>query len=47
MPRYFNEHMTSMCNGLARGFAQPEVTLEGRDHAIADVAHVTGEDNLF
>jgi len=33
--------------GLARGFSQPQVTLNGRDKSISDVAGVHGENNLF
>lgn len=47
MPHYFNEQIVNLRQGLARGFAQPKVTLEGRDQVIAEVAGAAGEDNLF
>lgn len=47
MPRYFNEQIVNMRQGLMRGFAQPRVTLEGRDQVIVEVADAAGEENLF
>jgi uncharacterized protein (DUF885 family) len=47
IPRYFDEQIANMRTGLARGFSQPRVTLDGRDESIADVANATGEANLF
>ncbi|GHH58531.1 DUF885 domain-containing protein [[Pseudomonas] boreopolis] len=47
IPRYFDEQIANMRAGLARGFSQPRVTLDGRDQSIADVARATGEANLF
>jgi len=47
IPRYFNEHIVNMRAGLARGFSQPRVTLNGRDKSISDVAEAYGKDNLF
>ncbi|HBK46714.1 MAG TPA: DUF885 domain-containing protein [Xanthomonadaceae bacterium] len=47
IPRYFDEQTANMRAGLARGFSQPRVTLEGRDRSIADVVGAEGEANLF
>lgn len=47
VPRYFDEQIANMRAGLARGFSQPRVTLDGRDQSIADVASAAGEANLF
>jgi len=47
IPRYFSEHIENMRAGLARGFSQPRVTLNGRERSIADVAEAAGKDNLF
>ncbi|WP_295968725.1 DUF885 family protein [uncultured Xanthomonas sp.] len=47
IPRYFDEQIANMRAGLARGFAQPKVTLQGRDQSIAEVAQAPGETNLF
>ncbi len=47
IPRYFDEQIGNMRAGLARGFAQPKLTLDGRTESIADVAQAQGEDNLF
>ncbi|MFT4247065.1 MAG: DUF885 family protein [Pseudomonas sp.] len=47
VPRYFDEQIANMRAGLARGFSQPRVTLDGRDQSIADVAQAAGEANLF
>ncbi|MGL0787058.1 DUF885 family protein [Xanthomonas translucens pv. undulosa] len=47
IPRYFDEQIANMRAGLARGFAQPKLTLDGRTESIADVAQAQGEDNLF
>jgi uncharacterized protein (DUF885 family) len=47
IPRYFDEQIANMRAGLARGFAQPKVTLEGRTESIAEVAQAQGEQNLF
>ncbi|MEY2160135.1 MULTISPECIES: DUF885 domain-containing protein [unclassified Rhodanobacter] len=47
IPRYFDEQIANMRAGLARGFSQPRVTLQGRDRSIAEVADAAGEANLF
>ncbi|MEE7546235.1 DUF885 family protein, partial [Xanthomonas sp. Kuri4-1] len=47
IPRYFDEQIANMRAGLARGFSQPRVTLDGRDQSIADVAGAGGAANLF
>jgi uncharacterized protein (DUF885 family) len=47
VPRYFDEQITNMRLGLARGFTQPQIILKGRDQAIAAVVDATGEQNLF
>ncbi|HUA80478.1 MAG TPA: DUF885 family protein, partial [Dyella sp.] len=47
IPRYFDEEIANMRLGLARGFTQPKVILQGRDQSIAAVANAPGEKNLF
>ena len=47
IPRYFDEQITNMRLGLARGFTQPQIILKGRDQAIAAAVDATGEQNLF
>jgi uncharacterized protein (DUF885 family) len=34
IPRYFDENIANMRAGLARGFSNPKVTLEGRDRTV-------------
>lgn len=36
-PRYFDQQIANMRAGIARGFTQPRVTLEGRDQSIVAV----------
>ena len=38
VPRYFREQMANMRAGLRRGFTPPQVTLAGREQALAEVA---------
>jgi uncharacterized protein (DUF885 family) len=40
IPRYFHENIDNMRAGIKRGFTVPQVTLIGRDVAIASVADV-------
>ena len=47
IPRYFDEQIANMRLGLARGFTQPQVILQGRDASIAAVADAPGKQNLF
>lgn len=47
IPRYFDDQIANMRLGLARGFTQPKVILQGRDESIAAVADAPGEQNLF
>ncbi|WP_329740878.1 DUF885 domain-containing protein [Dyella sp. A6] len=47
IPRYFGEQIDNMRMGLARGFSQPRVILQGRNDYIAGIADATGESNLF
>jgi uncharacterized protein (DUF885 family) len=35
IPRYFDQHITNMRAGLARGFSVPRATLDGRDSSVA------------
>jgi len=44
VPRYFDEHVTNMRTGLARGYSVPRVTLTGRDSTIEPFT-ADGEDN--
>jgi len=46
IPRYFDENITNMRAGLARGYTVPRVGIEGRDTTI-EAYTVTGEDNPF
>ena len=39
IPAYFNDQITNMRAGMARGFTVPQVTLKGRDESIAAVAN--------
>lgn len=47
IPRYFSENIANMQAGLARGFTVPQVTLAGRDAAIAPYAETDPEANPF
>ena len=47
IPRYFDEQINNMRLGLARGFTQPKLILQGRDQSIAAVVDVPDERNLF
>ncbi|MBD8878986.1 DUF885 family protein [Rhodanobacter sp. 7MK24] len=47
IPRYFAEETDNMRLGLARGFSQPKVILQGRTQSISDVIDAPGESNLF
>jgi uncharacterized protein (DUF885 family) len=47
IPRYFDEQIANMRLGLARGFTQPQIILQGRDQSIAAVVDAQGEQNLF
>jgi uncharacterized protein (DUF885 family) len=41
IPRYFDQQITNMRAGLARGFSVPRATLDGRDSSVA--AFLTGD----
>jgi uncharacterized protein (DUF885 family) len=48
VPHYFDQQITNMRAGEARGFTPPKVTLEGRDGSIAAVAEAkAAEDTGF
>jgi uncharacterized protein (DUF885 family) len=47
IPRYFGEQTANMRLGLARGFTQPKIVVEGRLPSIGDIASAAGENNLF
>jgi uncharacterized protein (DUF885 family) len=47
LPRYFAQNIANMRAGLARGFTVPQVTLAGRDAAIAPYAETDPEANPF
>ena len=47
IPRYFREQIANMRAGLARGFAPPRLTLQGREKSIAAIAEGKPEDNLL
>lgn len=46
LPRYFQQHMANMREGLARGYSVPAVTLQGREQSLLPY-RATGEDNPF
>ncbi|MEO8361436.1 MAG: DUF885 family protein, partial [Vicinamibacteria bacterium] len=45
IPAYFNDQITNMRAGIARGFTVPRVTLTGRDESIAIVANANAPEN--
>jgi uncharacterized protein (DUF885 family) len=47
VPRYFHEQMDEMRVGLQRGFTPPQITMQGRDGAIAAVIDKPPEQNLL
>jgi len=47
IPRYFGEQTANMRLGLARGFSQPKIILQGRTQSISDIVDAPGEKNLF
>lgn len=48
VPRYFDEQITNMRAGLARGFTPPKATLTGRDSSIRSIADAKRpEDTAF
>lgn len=46
-PRFFDEQIVNMRQGLARGFSVPRATIEGRDQSIAAFADPDLEKNAF
>ncbi|MEM9171224.1 MAG: DUF885 family protein [Pseudomonadota bacterium] len=46
LPRYFDEHITNMRAGLARGFTPPAITLKGREQSLESYLPA-GEANPF
>jgi len=47
IPRYFNDQITNMKLGLARGFTPPQVTIVGRDVSISSFITEAAETNAF
>ncbi len=47
VPRYFAEETANMRLGLARGFSQPKIILQGRTASISEIIAAGGEKNLF
>jgi uncharacterized protein (DUF885 family) len=47
VPRYFAEETANMRLGLARGFSQPQIILQGRTASISEIIAASGEKNLF
>ena len=47
IPRYFDENIANMRDGLKRGFTPPQVTLAGRDGSIASFIADKSEDSAF
>lgn len=46
LPRYFQQHMENMREGLARGYSVPAVTLKGREKSMEPYREA-GEENPF
>lgn len=42
IPRYFDQQIENMRQGLARGFSVPRATLKGRDQSIRDFVQIAG-----
>ncbi|MFQ6310632.1 DUF885 domain-containing protein [Lysobacter capsici] len=47
IPRYFDDQISNMRDGLKRGYSVPRVTLTGRDVSIKEVVDAKLEDNLL
>lgn len=47
IPRYFDDQISNMRDGLKRGYSVPRVTLTGRDVSIKEVIDAKLEDNLL
>jgi uncharacterized protein (DUF885 family) len=47
IPRYFDEQIAVMRQGLKRGFSVPRATLTGRDESIVEVLKSPDEKNVF
>lgn len=47
IPRYFDDQISNMRDGLKRGYSVPRVTLTGRDVSIKEVLDAKLEDNLL
>lgn len=47
MPRYFDEQISNMKLGLARGFTLPRISLQGRDASVISVVEAEPDDNLY
>ncbi|WP_425598801.1 DUF885 domain-containing protein [Dyella acidiphila] len=47
IPRYFDEQIANMRLGIARGFTQPGLVVQGQEPSISAVADAPGEQNMF
>ena len=47
VPRYFDQQISNMRTGLARGFTPARITLTGRDIGVAQVVEARGEASPF
>ncbi len=47
LPRYFDQHITHMRAGLARGFSVPRISLMGRDKSISAFVTDDAQSNAF
>ncbi len=47
MPRYFDQQISNMKLGLARGYTLPKISLVGREASVKSVVEATGEDNIY
>lgn len=45
IPRYFDQQVDNMRQGLARGFSVPQATLAGRDQSIRDFLQIQGPEH--
>ncbi|WP_211481054.1 DUF885 domain-containing protein [Alteromonas confluentis] len=47
MPRYFDQQISNMKLGLARGYTLPKISLVGREASVKSVVEASGEDNIY
>ncbi|MEG3766112.1 DUF885 domain-containing protein [Alteromonas sp. 14N.309.X.WAT.G.H12] len=47
MPRYFDQQIVNMEQGLARQFTLPKISLVGREKSVESVVQAKGDDNVY